>query len=242
MLTDIELAARLAEGAGKIALAVRDSGLWSGAMLGAAGDRMTNGFIMGGLAANRSDDAILCEECTDTTERLGEDRVWIIDPLDGTREYSEGRGDWAVHVALTIAGAPVAAALALPEWGLVIRSDQPPPLRPTGRDRPRMLVSRTRPPADADRVAKALDAELVTMGSAGAKAAAVVIGEADLYFHAGGQNEWDNCAPVGVALAAGLHARRLDGSVIVYNQADPLVADLLICRPEFTAAVQAALG
>lgn len=242
MLSDVELAARLAEGAGKVAIAVRASGLWTGAKLGDAGDRLTNAFIMDGLAAHRPGDAVLCEECGDVGERASADRVWIIDPLDGTREYGEGRADWAVHVALTIGGRPAAAALALPEAGLVLRSDQPPDWR--GRTRPRalMLVSRTRPPEGAERVAAALGAKIVPMGSAGAKAAAVIRGEADLYYHAGGQNEWDNCAPVGVALAAGLHAARLDGSPIVYNRGNTMVPDLLICRPELVELVAAALA
>lgn len=238
---DAELAARLAEGAGRVAMAVRDSDLWRGEALGAAGDRMTNAFVMGGLAVSRPDDAVLCEECPDTAARLAARRVWIVDPLDGTREYAEHRGDWAVHVALTIDGAPAAAAVALPEWGLVLRSDRVATPDP-GRATLRMLVSRTRPPAIAAQVARTLGAELVPMGSAGAKAAAVVIGEADIYLHSGGQHEWDNCAPVGVALAAGLHAARLDGSAIVYNRADTAVPDLLICRAELAEAVRVALG
>ena len=238
-LTDAELAARLADGAGKVALAAQASGLWEGAALGAAGDRLTNGFIMVGLSAQRPEDGVLCEECA--AQRLEAERVWVIDPLDGTREYSEGRPDWAVHVALTVGGVPMAAALALPARGIVLRSDRPLAIGPR-RERPRMLVSRTRPPPEAERVARSVGAELVPMGSAGAKAAAVLMGEADIYFHSGGQNEWDNCAPVGVALAAGFHAARLDGSAIRYNRASPIVPDLLICRPELAAAVHAAIS
>ena len=240
-LSDVELAARLAEGAGRIALAVRDAGLLGGALLGQAGDQLTNSFIMGALRALRPGDGILSEESVDTTDRLAKERVWVIDPLDGTREYSEGRPDWAIHVALTISGRPAAAAVALPSKALLLRSDDPPPLQPMPA-RLRILVSRTRPPAEAECVARALGAQLVPLGSAGAKAAAVLMGEADIYLHAGGQHEWDNCAPVGVALAAGLHAARLDGSPLVYNQADTNLPDLLICRPELAEPVRAALS
>jgi 3'(2'), 5'-bisphosphate nucleotidase len=239
-LSDVELAARLAEGAGRIALAVRDSGLLEGAALGQAGDQLTNNFIMGALRALRPGDGILSEESVDTTERLFKQRVWVIDPLDGTREYREGRPDWAIHVALAIDGRPEAAAVALPAKGLLLRSDVPPPPA-EAPSRLRILVSRTRPPAEAERVALALGADLVPLGSAGAKAAAVITGEADIYLHAGGQHEWDNCAPVGVALAAGFHAARLDGCPLVYNQADTNLPDLLICRPELAEPVRAAL-
>lgn len=240
-MTDAELAARLAEAAGRIALAVRASGLLAGASLGEAGDQLTNDFVMAVLRAHRPEDGVLSEESPDTADRLTRDRVWVIDPLDGTREYKEGRADWAIHVALTIGGTPVAAAVALPARNLLLRSDDPPaPPVPSGMLR--ILVSRSRPPAEAELVARALGAELVPLGSAGAKAAAVLLGEGDLYLHAGGQHEWDNCAPVGVALAAGFHAARLDGSAILYNQADTNVPDLLICRPELAGRVAAALS
>lgn len=239
-MTDAELAARVAGSAGRIALAVRESGTLAGAALGQAGDQLTNQFILRALREARPDDAILSEESVDTTERLTEERVWIVDPLDGTREYREGRSDWAVHVALTLSGRPAAAAVALPSRGQVLRSDAPPPLPPAKAEL-RILVSRTRPPAEAGRVARTLGAVLVPLGSAGAKAAAVLMGEADIYLHAGGQHEWDNCAPVGVALAAGFNATRLDGRPILYNQADTIVPDLLICRPELAERVAAAL-
>ena len=165
--------------------------------------------------------------------------MWIVDPVDGTREYGEARTDWAVHVALTIDGKPVVGAVALPGLGLVLRSDQPQPL--ARRDGPlRMLVSRTRPAAEALAVAERLGAELVPMGSAGAKAMAVVRGEADIYLHTGGQYEWDSCAPAAVALAHGLHASRVDGSPLVYNQQeDTYMPDLLICRREDAGRVLA---
>ena len=241
-VTDAELAARLAESAGRIALTVRDSGLIDGVALGQAGDQLTNQFILRALRELRPEDAILSEESVDTAERLGKERVWIVDPLDGTREYRDGRADWAIHVALTVRGEPVVAAVAVPAQALLLRSDAPPPIPPASSAQLRIVVSRTRPPAEAEPVARALGARLVPLGSAGAKAAAVLTGEADIYLHSGGQHEWDNCAPVGVALAAGFHATRLDGSELVYNRADTLVPDLLICRPALAERVRAALS
>ncbi len=168
-------------------------------------------------------------------------RVWIVDPLDGTREFSEGRVDFAVHVALVENGVPTAGAVALPAEHLVLATADPPTVPPRGQRRLRLLVSRTRPPVEASTVAARLDAELFPMGSAGAKAMAVVRGDGDIYLHAGGQYEWDSAAPVAVALAAGLHATRLDGSVLTYDHADPWLPDLLICRPELAAEVLMAL-
>ena len=241
-MTDADLAAQIAEGAGAILLAVRATGLIEGKALGAAGDRIANAFILDALKAQRPDDAILSEESVDTTDRLDQERVWIVDPLDGTREYSEGREDWAVHIALAIGGRPALGAVALPAQGLVLRSDAPPAV-PALADGPvRLLVSRTRPPAEAERVAEALGAELVPMGSAGAKAMAVLLGQGDIYLHAGGQFEWDKCAPAAVALGAGLHATRLDGSPLEYNRADPKLPDLLICHRSLAERVRAALA
>ena len=164
--------------------------------------------------------------------RLGQERVWIVDPVDGTREYGEGRTDWAVHVALAIDGVAQVGAVALPALDLVLRSDQPAPLAASANP-PRMVVSRTRPPAAALAVAEAIGATLVPMGSSGAKAMAVVRGEAEIYLHTGGQYEWDNAAPVAVAQAYGLHCSRVDGSPMMYNREDPYLPDLLICRPEY---------
>jgi 3'(2'), 5'-bisphosphate nucleotidase len=170
--------------------------------------------------------------------------VWIVDPLDGTREYGEvPRTDWAVHVALVIDGEPVAGAVALPARDLTLATDPappPPPSPPSGTSAFRVVVSRSRPPAEASRIAAALGGELVALGSAGAKAMAVVLGDADVYAHSGGQYEWDSAAPVAVALAAGLHASRLDGSPLVYNRPDPYLPDLLICLPELADRVIAA--
>jgi 3'(2'), 5'-bisphosphate nucleotidase len=235
---DTELAAHLAEVAGNLLLKVRDSGLLSLKALGKAGDHTANQFLIHALAEQRPDDGLLSEESKDTDERLSKSRVWIIDPVDGTREYGEGRTDWAVHVALAIDGVPVIGAVALPGLNLVMRSDRPQPIA-TAPEKLRMVVSRTRPAAEAVAVAEALGAELIPMGSAGAKAMAVVRGEADIYLHTGGQYEWDSCAPVAVAAAFGLHVSRIDGSQLRYNQADVYMPDLLICRNEHAAQVLA---
>ncbi|MDP3491695.1 MAG: 3'(2'),5'-bisphosphate nucleotidase CysQ [Hyphomonadaceae bacterium] len=240
-LGDPELAAWLAEAAGRVLLEVRASNLFSGKALGKAGDRVANALLMEAIAEQRPDDAVLSEESVDDKARLKCSRVWIIDPLDGTREYGEGRTDWAIHVGLAVDGVAVAGAVALPGLNLVMRSDQPPSLPAVSR-RLRMLVSRTRPAAEAVAVAKAMDAELTPMGSAGAKAMAVVRGEADIYLHSGGQYEWDNCAPVAVALAAGLHVTRMDGSSMRYNNENSWLPDLLICRPELAQQAQAAIA
>lgn len=237
-MTDAELAAHLAHTAGQLALEVRGAGVLHGRALGDAGDATANQFLMAALRQHRPDDGLLSEESTDTAERLAKSRVWIIDPIDGTREYGEARIDWAVHVALSVAGLASVGAVALPGLGLVLRSDQPQPLPPTAHPL-RMVVSRTRPAAEAVAVAQALGAELIAMGSAGAKAMAVVRGEADIYLHSGGQYEWDSCAPVAVALAHGLHCSRIDGSPLVYNQADTSMPDLLICRTELAGQVLA---
>ncbi len=235
-LTDAQLAAALAQAAGRIACAVRDAGLIEGKRLGAAGDKVVNAFLVRALAAQRPDDGLLSEESRDTLERLEKRRVWIVDPVDGTREYGEARSDWAVHVALAIDGVAQVGAVGLPGLDLVLRSDQPlPPARASGR--PRMVVSRTRPAAEALAVAETIGAELVPMGSAGAKAMAVVRGEADIYLHSGGQHEWDSCAPVAVARANGLHCSRIDGAPLVYNRPDTAMPDLLICRPEWAERV-----
>jgi 3'(2'), 5'-bisphosphate nucleotidase len=239
-VNDLEIAVAIAEGAGRLLLDLQSGGLFTGKALGQAGDRVANAFIIEALTAQRAGDAILSEEEKDNPARLAAERVWIVDPLDGTREYSEARTDWAVHVALSIAGAPVLGAVALPGLDLVL-SSAPGFALPAAAARPRMLVSRTRPAAEALRVAEALGAELVPMGSAGAKAGAVLRGEAEIYLHSGGQYEWDNCAPAAVALAAGLHVSRLDGSPLAYNQRDPYLPDLLICRAELAPQILALL-
>ncbi|WP_120716394.1 3'(2'),5'-bisphosphate nucleotidase CysQ [Tsuneonella amylolytica] len=235
-MTDADLAAHLAEEAGRILLEVRESGRHHGEDLGRAGDAEANAVLVAALRELRPHDGLLSEEEKDSPARLGKERVWIVDPVDGTREYGEGRTDWAVHVALTVNGVAETGAVALPGLGLVLRSDAPAPLPPAA-DRPRLVVSRTRPAAEAVAVSKAIGGELLPMGSAGAKAMAVVRGEADIYLHTGGQYEWDSCAPVAVARAHGLHCSRVDGSPLVYNRADTYMPDLLICRPEWAERV-----
>ena len=238
--SDAALAADLAEAAGRVLLDLYASGL-TGAELGAAADQAANRLLIERLASKRPDDGVLSEESQDTEERLSKSRVWIIDPLDGTREYREVRVDWAVHVALAVDGVASHGAVALPALDRVLRSDRPGPV-PAHDGPPRLVVSRTRPPAQALAVADALGCELVEMGSAGAKAMAVVLGEADIYLHAGGQYEWDNCAPVAVAQAHGLHCSRIDGSALRYNNPDPYLPDVLICRPEWAERVLGAVA
>ena len=235
-MTDGELAAQLATEAGKMLLVLQKTG--SGKGLGEEGDGIANGFLCTAIRKARPDDALLSEEEIDCTSRCAVSRVWIVDPLDGTREYSEGRGDWAVHVGLAIDGAPSAGAVALPAMGLTLCSETPLALPPANQ-RLKIAISRTRPAAEAVALAKTLSAELLPMGSAGAKAMAVVRGEADIYLHTGGQYEWDNCAPVAVAQAAGLHCSRIDGSPMQYNNANPYLPDLLICRTELAEQVLA---
>ncbi len=235
-MTDEDLAAHLADEAGKLLLALREGPSATDAALGAIADKAANDFILAALAEARPGDALLSEECPDNPVRSANSRCWIIDPLDGTREYGEGRSDWAVHVALSVEGRPALGAVALPALGRLYRSDGP-PLAAPARERPVIAVSRTRPPEIALALAAELDAELKEMGSAGAKAMAIVAGEADIYYHAGGQHEWDNCAPAAVALGAGLRACRLDGAPLVYNQADTRIPDLVIARPEYAGPI-----
>lgn len=235
-MNDAELAAHLAEAAGRILLDVRASGLLSLQALGKAGDATANQFLVHALREHRPEDGLLSEEEKDNPDRLAKNRVWIVDPVDGTREYGEERADWAVHVALAINGVPSVGAVALPGLDLVLRSDRPMPL-PAMAETPRMLVSRTRPAKEAVEVAEKIGAVLVPMGSAGAKAMAVVRGEAEIYLHTGGQYEWDSCAPAAVAAAHGLHVSRVDGSPLIYNQPDTYMPDLLICRRDWAEKV-----
>jgi 3'(2'), 5'-bisphosphate nucleotidase len=245
-LDDHALAADLARRAGALLLELRAAAgdtsydWWA---LQDEGDLSSHRFLAKALAEARPGDKVLSEEGMEDPSRIGADRVWIVDPLDGTREFGErGRPDWAVHVALVTDSAPVAGAVALPAMEMTLSTAEPPVVPAAKFPRPRVVVSRSRPPAVAIRVAEALDGELVAMGSAGAKAMAVVLGEADVYCHAGGQYEWDSAAPVAVALAAGLHATRIDGSPLLYNKPDPWQPDLLICRPELAATSLAAIA
>lgn len=240
-LRDSELASHLAVEAGQRLVELRGAGL-VGSALKDAGDRVSQQFLSAALSSCRPHDGVLSEEDVDDGARLAKDRVWIIDPLDGTREYSEqGRVDWAVHVALWEHGELVAGAVSLPATGLVYSSENAAAAPPPGRDRIRLAVSRSRPPAFVSQLADELDAELVAMGSAGVKAMSVLAGETDAYVHAGGQYEWDSAAPVAVARAAGLHASRLDGSALKYNQSSPWLPDLIICRQPVLARLQHAI-
>ena len=242
---DHRLAADLARRAGERLVELRARLAGEGAptaVVRAEGDRQAHELLAGELAAARPADAVLSEEGDDHSSRLGAERVWIVDPLDGTRAYSEpGRTDWAVHVALVIGERPMTGAVALPALGLTLSTADPPRLPEARLGPPRLVVSRSRPPRQAEVVAAALGAEVAALGSAGAKAMAVVRGEADVYIHDGGQYEWDSCAPAAVAKAAGCFVSRLDGSRLRYNQPDVYLPDLVVCRPELAGPVLAAL-
>lgn len=235
-MSDHALARAVAQAAGQFLLTVQDE-----SADGPRGDREANSLILRMLREARPDDPILSEESADDPARLGSRRVWIVDPLDGTREFGERRDDWAVHIGLAIDGVAAVGAVALPRRGMTLSTDAAPALAPAN-DPPRMLVSRTRTSRLCSQVAQTLAADTVAMGSAGAKAMAVVLGEAEIYLHSGGQYQWDNCAPAAVAAAAGLHVSRIDGSPIVYNRPARELPDLLICRREWAASVLAAVA
>jgi 3'(2'), 5'-bisphosphate nucleotidase len=242
---DHQLAARLATETGQLLVDLRAQMFATGRhgwQIMDAGDLAAHRFLIEQFKIHRPDDIVLSEEGADDRRRLGSDRVWIVDPLDGTNEYGEhGRTDWAVHIALVTDGDPVAAAVSLPEHAVTLATE-PAPMLPARLDRPiRLVSSRTRANPPSVRIAHSLDAEIWPLGSAGAKTMAVVMGHADIYAHSGGQYEWDNCAPAGVARAAGLHVSRLDGSPLVFNKPDVWSPDLLICRPELAEACLAAL-
>lgn len=247
---DHELARRLAVEAGDLLLGVRKALEDEGAdpkTVKDEGDRLSDDFLMAELDTHApAGDGVLSEESGAThgdVRRLEAERVWIIDPLDGTREFSEpGRTDWAVHVALVVDGDPVCGAVALPALGTCFSTADDVLDLPSIPTEPRVVVSRTRPPAEADVVRDALGGVLVGMGSAGAKTMAILRGEVDCYPHSGGQYEWDSAAPAAVARHHGLHVSRLDGSPLVYNNADPYLPDLLVCRAELAEATLAALA
>ena len=234
------LTLRLAQGTGEILKGVRNVGLLRGRVLGDAGDALSQEWIARVLDQHRPDDAVLSEEAADNHDRLDHDRVWIIDPLDGTREFAGGRQDWAVHIALIETGVPVHAAVGLPDLGQVFHTGEAKAV--TGPMSGRIVVSRTRPPAVAKHVAEKLNLETKELGSAGAKAMHVLLGDYDAYIHAGGQYEWDSAAPVGVCKSAGLHVSRLDGSEPKYNNPDTFMPDMLYCRPELADDILAAVA
>ncbi len=243
-MTDADLAEALAAAAGRRLLEVRaELAGQPPAEVKAAGDRASQELLAELLEATRPQDRVLSEEAADDPRRLEADRVWIIDPLDGTREFSEPeRWDWAVHVALWERGELVAGAVDLPAAGRTFGTAQPVPVPAASGGPLRLAVSRTRPPQFVQELAARLGAELVPMGSAGVKATSVLRGEADAYVHAGGQYEWDSAAPVAVAAASGLHTSRVDGSPLRYNQPDPLLPDLVVCRPADAAAILDAIA
>ena len=234
---DHAMAAWLAEVAGRRLLEVRAEGL-EGRELKDAGDRAAHELLMALLAEHRPADAVLSEEGKDDKRRLESERVWIVDPLDGTREFSEvPRDDWAVHVALWQSGDLTAGAVAQPVLGETFNTGHPPVVPPRTASRPRIAVSRSRPPAFVHTLAEELDAELVAMGSAGVKVISVARDITDAYVHSGGQYEWDSAAPVAVARAAGLFTSRIDGSPLKYNQDDVYLPDLIVCRPELAEQI-----
>jgi 3'(2'), 5'-bisphosphate nucleotidase len=234
---DHVLARDLAEEAGRLLLELRARG-GDPDVLRKAGDRLSHEFLVAELNARRPRDAVLSEEGIDDKARLSADRVWIVDPLDGTREFGEkGRTDWAVHVALweRDSGGLTAGAVALPAQGTVLSTANPPKgpaseAQPPGKPL-KLVVSRSRAPQLVYDVAGIIDAVLVPCGSAGAKVATVITGQTDAYLHAGGFYEWDTAAPVAVAADAGFHVSRIDGSDVRYNRDDPLLPDILVCRP-----------
>ena len=297
---DHALARDLAAEAGRRLLELRARG-GEPDLLRKAGDRLSHEFLTAALADRRPGDVVLSEEGADDPARLTASRVWIVDPLDGTREFGDpGRTDWAVHVALWErtgsagsggSGDLTAGAVALPAQGQVLSTAPAEPAQCSigpvitspmfhragdapqgggaggdeeadgsggaagvdGRDageaagtrggdgRVRIVVSRTRAPGFVRNISDLIDAELVPLGSAGAKVAAVVCGEADAYVHAGGFYEWDTAAPVAVARAAGYHASRIDGSALAYNQANLLMPDILVCRPALAGTLLQAI-
>jgi 3'(2'), 5'-bisphosphate nucleotidase len=243
--TDGQLATRLATEAGRLLVKAREELFARGAStwdVKDAGDELAQAFLAKEFAMHRPDDAVLSEEGREDPRRFGADRVWIVDPLDGTREYSEpGRIDWAVHIALWNGDRFEAAAVSLPALGRTFSTEEPAPMPPFTRERPRLVTSRSRAPYAAVLVAEGLDCDAVRLGSAGAKAMSVVMGETDIYVHDGGMYQWDSAAPAGVALASGFHVSRLDGSPIVYNDRDPWLPDFIVCRPELADPVLKAL-
>ena len=247
---DDELAARIADEAGQVLMGLRhDMGLDDPRALGREGDRLSNERIMATLRDARPRDAVLSEEGDDgpgAPVRTGASRVWVVDPLDGTREYSEGRDDFAVHVALVVDGLPMVGAVALPGQGLVLVTGVrrlPGHVRWRHARRGRFASSSAAPdpPSKPGAWRRGSAPQLVPMGSAGAKTAAVLRGTVDAYVHSGGQYEWDSAAPVAVAHAYGAYAARLDGSTLLYNQPDPWLPDLLVCRPELSGDILDAL-
>lgn len=239
-MNDEDLAVAIAELAGNILCELSISNLWTGNERGRVAELTVNRLILAALGAHRPHDSVLSEH-GDGGPKDKAARCWIIDPLDGTREFVEGRKDWAIQIGLADQGKPLLGVVFLPRKKLLLRSDRPPPLPVPGTDI-RILVSRTRPAAEAQKIAEMLDAKLLAMGSAGAKVAALLAGEAEIYLHSGGQSQWDSCAPVAIAIAAGFDTTRLSGEPLVYGGDDPELPDLVISHPEITPRLRAALA
>jgi len=253
-LSDSELSTELARHTGVLLEKHREDEIERGTtvwQLKDSGDMLAHRFLMEAFGALRPDDAVLSEEGYDNRQRVGAPRVWIVDPLDGTNEYGEGRADWAVHIALwerkdaqglpSNEGTLTAGAVSLPAFGMVLDTNEPPPTPPKHEGAPRLVVSRNRATDAAIVVAQALNCEVARLGSAGAKAMSVVLGETDIYVHAGGMHQWDSAAPVAVAEAAGLFTSRIDGSPLVYNMRDTWLPDLIVCQQHLAQQVIAAL-
>ena len=243
-LSDHDLATELARTAGRLLVEHRTQLVQRGTthwQLCDSGDMLGHNFLMDGLRATRPGDSVLSEEGADDRTRMTNNRVWIIDPLDGTNEYGENRADWAVHVALWEDGELTAGAVALPAVDTVFSTDPAPQLAPRPDGKWRLVTSRNRAPYAAVVVANKLDCDAYRLGSAGAKAMSIVMNEADIYIHDGGMYQWDSAAPAVVAAAAGLHASRIDGSPLVYNESDPWLPDFFVCRKEVADQVLDAL-
>ena len=244
--TDQQLASRVATEAGAMLVELRDELVAEGIHywdLKDEGDVAGHRYIMSALTAARPDDVILSEEAADNRRRLSAERVWIIDPIDGTNEFAEHpRHDWAIHIALWEAGELTAASVALPTLGVTFDASPAAVVPPSTRARPLLVTSRSRNPYCAVMVANALGCDVARLGSAGAKAMAIVMGEADIYVHDGGMYQWDSAAPSAVAKAAGLHVSRIDGSPLKYNQESLWLPDFLVCRTELAEPALKALN
>ena len=236
-LNDDELSIELARVTGQRLVVLREELIEKGTTmwnLKDSGDMLAHHFLMDAFTALRPQDSVLSEEGSDDRRRLAADRVWIIDPLDGTNEYGEGRSDWAVHIALWEKGKLTSGAVSLPSIESVFGVNPPVEIAPRPSGKPRLVTSRNRAPYAAVLVAEHLNCDAFRLGSAGAKAMSILMNESDIYVHDGGMNQWDSAAPAVVAMAAGLHASRLDGSPLIYNAADTWLPDFFVCRPEFT--------
>ncbi len=253
---DLAFAIEAARAAGQRAMLLREAGRWEGKTLADVGDNACDGFLQGFIQGRYPEDGILSEETVDSPERLAHQRAWIVDPLDGTKEYSQLRDDWAVHVALTVAGACALAAVALPSqdrvlWGVALEGRERHGLDGAGTllsgdspaaNPPRVAISRSHTPPWVEKFVAGLGGETRPAGSAGNKVAMLLTGEADVYVHKVGLKEWDTCAPETVARSLGWHVCKLGGDAHVYNRPDPKNHELVVCRPAAREGVLAALA